>query len=662
MTKNELERTAALVEALPYEQIVENAPDAIVIVDGDGAIVLANAQVEALFGFPRAELLGQKIEILLPDRYRAGHVGLRSGYASSPRIRAMGTGEVLHGRRNDGSEFPVEIALSPVRTPAGVLTSAAIRDITDRRRIETAARVTAERLSSAVESFQDGFAVYDAEDRLLLCNSVFRRVIGETFAGPVQGAAFEEILRAEVELYDTSEEGPEALAARRLAHHREARGAIEVRTRDGRTFRVVARATPEGGRITTVYDLTDDATRSAELVEARRAAETANTAKSEFLRSMSHELRTPLNAILGFAQLLQRDRTLPERPVRLVEHVLRGGEHLLRLIDDVLDLARVEAGSVLLSPEPVVLGEVLEGVRQTLAPLAQKKGMRLEIAPIDGSLPPALADRTRVTQVVLNFGSNAIKYGRIGGKLVIRVSARGEKVRIAVSDDGPGVAVDKQDRLFQPFYRAGQETGPIEGTGIGLALTRRLAQLMGGEVGFASDPGVETTFWIDLPLHLQPAPTSGLSTTARTQPGDGLGSRPGAPFLVLYVEDNPANVVFMEELLAGFDGVRLMTAPTGELALELLREHRPAVILLDINLPGMSGFDVLKQVRHDPGTQGIPVIALSASAMDRDLKRAEDAGFARYLTKPVNVDVLLSTLERFLGTQPATTPSSAPEP
>ncbi len=636
---------------LPFEQIVENAPDAIVIVDGSGTIVLVNAQVERLFGHERGDLLGQKIEMLLPERHRGRHVGHRDGYAASPRARPMDVGAVLHGLRRDGSEFPVEIALSPVRTAEGLLTSAAIRDVTERLQIEASARVSMERLTSAVEAYQDGFAVYDADDRLLLCNSVFRRVIGETFSGPVQGATFEAILAAKTELYDPGEEGIEALAARRLAHRREARGAIELKTRDGRTFRIADRATPEGGRITTLYDLTDDASRSAELVEARRAAETANAAKSEFLRSMSHELRTPLNAILGFAQLLQRDRTLAERPLRLVDHMLRGGAHLLRLIDDVLDLARVEAGSILLSPEPVSLAEVLEGVRQTLAPLAEKKAMSFVVHPIDAHLPLAVADRTRLTQIVLNFGSNAIKYGASGGKIVVRASRVGERARVEVSDDGPGIPLEKQDRLFQPFYRAGQETGPIEGTGIGLALTRRLARLMDGEVGFSSTPGNDTTFWIDLPLHLSPRPESRPSPRAQAQHEAVLASKDGSPFLVLYVEDNPANVELMEELLSSFDGVRLVTAATGEQALALLADLRPSVVILDINLPGMSGFDVLKQIRAMPARAGVPVVALSASAMDRDLKRAEDAGFARYLTKPVNVDVLLSTLERLLGAE-----------
>ncbi len=639
-------------DGLPFEHIVENAPDAIVIVDAAGSIVLVNAQVERLFGFRRADLLGQSIELLLPERHRGTHVGHRTRYAASPRIRAMGAGERLHARRRDGSEFPVEIALSPLETPGGLLTSAAIRDISERRRIEDAARVTMERLVSAVETFQDGFAVYDAEDRLLLCNSVFRSLLGTSFTGPIQGATFEAILRAKSEIYEPGAEGIEAVVARRLAHHRDARGSIELKTRDGRTLRVAVRATPEGGRITTLYDLTEDAARSEELIDARRAAESANAAKSEFLRSMSHELRTPLNAILGFAQLLQRDRTLADRPKRLIEHVLRGGEHLLRLIDDVLDLARVESGNVLLSPEPVSLNDVLDGVRQTLAPLAQRRGLSLEVRPIAADFPPALADRTRLTQVVLNFGSNAIKYGHAGGRVVIGTSRVGDVVRVSVTDDGAGVPLDKQERLFQPFYRAGQETGPIEGTGIGLALSRRLARLMGGEVGFASEPGRETTFWVDLPLHLAPcAPASPIARGAGAH-GDTLTSTDGTQYLVLYVEDNPANVAFMEELLASFPGVRLVTAPTGELALELLRVQEPALVILDINLPGMSGFEVLARIRANELTRGLPVVALSASAMDRDVKRAESAGFARYLTKPVDVEVLLSTIEQLLGTKP----------
>jgi PAS domain S-box-containing protein len=637
----EADRTWAELSAGP---LFEAAPDAMVLVDQAGTIVLVNAQVERLFGWQRAELIGQPIEALLPTRFRATHSAHRAGYERAAHLRPMGVGLELSALRKDGSEFPVEIALSPITTSRGQLVSAAVRDVSDRRRMDRAARVAHERLLSALESFQDGLAIFDADDRLVLCNSAYRHALPTTWTGPVVGATYEALLDAEIETLDLGSEPAPQHRAKRLAERDATSSSIEVRTRDGRSLRVVGRRTPEGGHIRTLYDLSDDARRQAELEEARRAAETANAAKTEFLRSMSHELRTPLNAILGFAQLLQRDPTLAERPQRLVGQVLKGGEHLLRLIDDVLDLARVESGVVPLSLEPVSVREVLDEVRATLAPMAQRRGVTLSVEVADGDALVVRADRTRLSQIVLNYGSNAIKYGRKEGRAILRASRDGNFGRVSVADDGPGIASDRQDRIFQAFYRAGQETGPIEGTGIGLALSRRLATMMEGTVGFESRQGAGSVFWVELPIDLPLTPT----LTANAPDVPAAASHTTSRSIVLYVEDNPANLMFMEELVRDLPRVELITAPTGELGLELAVAVKPAVVILDINLPGISGFEVLRAMRAREDTRSIPVLALSASAMERDVRRAEEAGFARYLTKPVKVDQLIEALERHL--------------
>jgi len=638
-----------------FRVLLDTAPDALVIVDESGNIDFVNAQTEALFGYPRAELLGRPVEVLVPERFRGSHVAHRMGFASSPKLRPMGSGLELFGRHKDGSEVAIEVSLSPLRTPRGVVVSAAIRDIRERKRIEAEAKLASDRLFSAVESTQDPIALFDAEDRLVLCNSAFRRTLPESLTGPAIGRHFEELLDLSLGMLDLGEESADAFRARRLAYRRDPKGAIEMRTADRRSWRMTDRRTTEGGTVTTIWDLTDDVLREEELRQARGEAEAASAAKSEFLSSMSHELRTPLNAILGFAQLLQRDRnaTLTPRQKGMVEQVLKGGEHLLRLIDDVLDLARIESGNVSLSTEPVAVAAVLEEVKTTLDPMAGRAGVELEIAPLPDDLKMVSADRTRFAQILMNYGSNAIKYSRQGGRAVFTAAVTADRrVRVTVLDTGMGIPEDKQAKVFQPFQRAGQETGPIEGTGIGLTITKRLAEMMGGTVGFRSVVGEGSEFWVELP-----APEPGareLLAAVKPEPSDGsvLRDGEGPRYTVLYVEDNPSNIAFMQELVTELERVELITAPTAEIGIELARARHPQVVLMDINLPGMSGFEALRFLREWPETQDIPVIALSAAAMDRDKKRAEQAGFHKYLTKPVRVDELTDALEALLASDP----------
>ncbi len=398
-----------------------------------------------------------------------------------------------------------------------------------------------------------------------------------------------------------------------------------------------------------IRDVSDRRRREEELRRMQALAEAASRAKSEFLSSMSHELRTPLNAILGFTQLLRRDKKQPlvERQRTMLEHVIKGGEHLLRLIDDVLDLSRIEAGGVTISTEPVRVPEVLKEVRDALEPLAARAGIELVVADTPADALEISADRTRFTQILVNYGSNAIKYGRSGGFVRFGATRVMDRVRVTVVDDGIGIAPDKHDRIFQPFQRAGQETGPIEGTGIGLAITKRLAQLMDGDVGFESELDRGSTFWVELP-HWDGAKQDVVSLVRDVKNGSTLES-PDAPRVrVVYIEDNPANVAFMEQLLSEFESVELLTAPSAEIGIEMVRRTRPQVVIMDVNLPGMNGFDATRKLREWPDTRDIPVIGLSAAAMPRDRKRAEEAGFHRYLTKPVDVDALVAVLEEVL--------------
>jgi signal transduction histidine kinase/ActR/RegA family two-component response regulator len=389
---------------------------------------------------------------------------------------------------------------------------------------------------------------------------------------------------------------------------------------------------------------------NAELGQAIEEARSANQAKSAFLSSMSHELRTPLNAILGFAQILTSDAlpsTLPQKK-EFANHILKSGRHLLTLINEILDLAKVESGTVSLSMEPVGLGQILAECQAMVAPLAAERGIRVLFP--DSCTAVAMADRTRLKQVLLNLLSNAVKYNREGGAVVFDCTQAGPgRLRLSVRDTGLGLRPDQVGSLFQPFNRLGQENGAQEGTGIGLVVTRKLVELMGGTIGVSSTPDVGSVFWIELPA----AAPMAFDPARRVAPEAAPVPAPagGAPHLLLYVEDNPANLKLVEELVRFRSDLRLLTAHEGQLGLSLARTHLPEIILMDINLPGMSGFEVLRELRRDDRTAGIPVIALTANAMPRDIERGLAAGFARYLTKPIEVDKFTEAIDSTLAQQ-----------
>ncbi|MCG2586402.1 ATP-binding protein [Massilia sp. TS11] len=389
---------------------------------------------------------------------------------------------------------------------------------------------------------------------------------------------------------------------------------------------------------------------NAELGEAIAAASAANQAKTAFLSSMSHELRTPLNAVLGFAQILATDQ-LPasaEQKREFAQHILKSGRHLLTLINEILDLAKIESGALALSLEPVALAEVLLECRAMVEPLAQQRGIRVLFPEQAGAR--VQADRTRLKQVLLNLLTNAVKYNREQGAVVLDcASAARGRLRLSVQDTGHGLSEQQLAHLFEPFNRLGQESGIEEGTGIGLVVTRRLVELMGGSIGVSSSLGVGTVFWIELALAAaQPAPAQAPTEAALTlAEGD-------CRHTVLYVEDNPANLLLVQEVLRYRPGLCLLTAADGHSGIEIARARRPDLILMDLNLPGLSGQDALIELRRDPATADIPVIALTANAMPREIERGMALGFARYLTKPLNLAEFTAAIDSALARAEAT--------
>jgi len=384
-----------------------------------------------------------------------------------------------------------------------------------------------------------------------------------------------------------------------------------------------------------------------ELTHAMAAAEKANLAKSDFLSNMSHELRTPLNAILGFAQLMESGTPAPTPSQRRnLEQILKAGWYLLELINEILDLALIESGRVTLSEEPVSLIEVMLECRAMIEPQAQKRGIDMTFPRFD--VPMFVkADRTRVKQALINLLFNAIKYNKPGGSVAVEctVTPR-DSVRISIRDTGKGLSPEQLTQLFQPFNRLGKESSAEEGTGIGLVVTKRLVELMKGTIGVDSTVGVGSVFWVE--LRLTKALQFAIPETTHTAPAPSPAPNGAPPRTLLYVEDNPANLELVELLIARRTDLRLLSAADGNLGIEFARAYQPEVILMDINLPGISGLSAMKILRADPATAHIPIIALSANAVPRDIEKALEAGFFNYLTKPIKVNEFMTTLDEAL--------------
>jgi len=455
--------------------------------------------------------------------------------------------------------------------------------------------------------------------------------------------------------------------------HADDRGMVEARLREAAQtghstayeFRVVwpdggvrwlaSRSTPirdasgQGLRFIGInWDVTERVNAENERRE-RIVAQRESEAKSQFLARMSHELRTPLNAVLGFAQLLQLDpaSASPEQRSR-VDHIRTAGEHLLSLINDVLDLSSLETGQLKLDLRPVPLDDLVAEALPLVTPLARSFGVKVQTTSIDGV---AWADRIRLRQVLINLLSNAIKYNRPHGQVTVEAEARADRVILRVSDTGRGLDAEQRSHLFEPFNRLGIEREGIEGTGIGLAIVKALVDRMGGSIAVTSRPAIGTMFEVSLPaaagVRVEAAPPRAVETAAA--PPRRI-ERSGQ---LLYIEDNPVNVMVVEELVASHSGLAIVSEPTGEAGVARARLLRPDLILVDMQLPDIDGFEVLRRLRAQAETAATPCIVLSANAMPEDIARALAAGFVDYWTKPINFSAFLASLDKLLEARPS---------
>jgi PAS domain S-box-containing protein len=648
---------------LHFRRMIEHASDHVMIVDETAAITYVGPSVERMLGWTPDEMMGTRpTDVVHPDdvphvmrdfAWIVEHPG--EPYKSTFRIR-----------HKDGSYRVFENlgrTMSPYGMENGILAFG--RDITERRAAEEALQRSEEHFRALIEDGNDLLMVAAPDGRLTYVSPSMQRIMGHPPAALI-GVTPAEMMHVD--------DVPEVMAS--IARVCASPGAVEVITYRARhadgTWRLIESVnrtlradSADAGIVCNARDITQqraaesalrrataEAEQAREEAERQRSeAERANRAKSEFLSRMSHELRTPMNSILGFAQLLARAELQPPQ-VKGVQHILKAGRHLLHLINEVLEIARIEAGRENFSLEPVALAPAMQEALGLVRPVAQQHGVALREGDANGQPWPehayVHADRQRLVQVLLNLLSNAIKYNRPGGSVRLTVKPVADaRWAVHVEDSGRGIPAERIGQLFTPFSRLGAELTDVEGTGLGLALSQRLCEAMGGALRLESTSPAGSVFRLEL---------SGAESPLRALEETGtfaLAEAPHREATLLYIEDNLANLSLVETILLSRPGWRTVPALQGQLGVELAREHLPDLVLLDLHLPDIPGDEVLRRLRADRRTAGIPVVIVSADATAGSLERLRQAGANAYLTKPLDVDEFLSVVERFLPAEGA---------
>ena len=668
----EIRREEALLKTDALQNAIFNSANfSSIATDAKGVIQIFNVGAERMLGYAAADVMNKITPADISDPpeliARAKALSTELGTPITPGFEALvfkasrGIEDIyeLTYIRKDGSRFPAVVSVTALRDAQNEIIGYLLigTDNTARKEIEADQKQLAQRLRdqqfytrSLFESNIDALMTTDPSGIITDVNKQMEVLTGCTR---------DELIGAPFKNYFTDPEGAEASIKLVLSDRKVTNYELTARARDGKETVVSLNATTfydRDRRLQGVFAAARDVTErkrldqvlqenNVELESARNLAEKANLAKSDFLSSMSHELRSPLNAILGFAQLMETESPSPtESQKESIGQILQSGWHLLKLINEILDLSVIESGKISLSPEAVSLAEVMSECQAMMEPQAQQRDISMTFPLFDAAAPAYVrADRTRLKQIIINLLSNAIKYNKERGTVIVSCTASApERIRISVADTGDGLPPEKVAQLFQPFNRLGQEAGAVAGTGIGLVVTKRLAELMEGAIGVESKVGEGSVFWCELVSATVPQlSVQKVKADAVVLPQVLIGT---AKHTLLYVEDNPANLKLVEQIIARYPDIHLQTAGTGAIGVELARTSRPEVILMDINLPGMSGVEALKVLRDDPVTAHIPVVALSANAMPHDIAMGLEVGFFRYLTKPIKVNEFMDTL------------------
>ena len=622
------------VDNFSFEQFFWSSSDLMAVVDMDGNFVLVNTAFRHILGWEPEELVGQSYpNFIHPDdlTHLGGVFDPVDGVA--PSVVEL---ELRERCRDDSYRW-----MKWTVRKDGDIYYAVGRDITQRKETFNALAVSLDTSRAIFDAAVDSIVVIDKDLKIVEASPSN----DSTFAFPreeTEGRMALDFVHPDDRdlILDALARGfanDEVMKVRFRGLHTNG-GWVMIESR-GRAIRD-AEGNPTGAVIIS-RDISESVEAERALQLAKEEAEQANIAKSEFMSRMSHELRTPLNSVLGFAQILQMELESSEE-LEMIGHIVRSGGYLLELINEVLDISRVESGSIGVSlelvPVTALVGECIEMVSGEGAAAGVAITDECDIAPL------VRADPQHLKQVLLNLLTNAIKFNRVGGTVTLTCREENGRVRLNVTDTGPGIAPEMHERLFAPFDRLDAESRGIEGNGLGLALSRGLMEAIGGSLGVDSAPGTGSTFWLELPL----ATTSADFAEVERDVASAPESNTAVSATILYIEDNMGNVRLMERLLAHRPNVRLITTLSGSVGVELAQEHCPDLILLDVHIPDLSGYEVLERLHGDERTASIPVVMLSADASHEQIQRFTDAGVRDYLTKPLDLKYFLSQLDQYL--------------